>query len=150
MLARELLVVPDTKDVGALLQEMRQGGAQMALVVGEYGRTMGIVTLNDLVEEIVGEIEEEYGLPDESVQELPDGRLRVAGCFTSDDFNETYGTALPTDDYRTIGGLVFGELGRAPRRGDVVTVAGVEFDVEQIEGPRIEKLLVRLPPAATP
>ena len=58
---------------------MRQGGAQMALVVGEYGRTMGIVTLNDLVEEIVGEIEEEYGLPDESVQELPDGRLRVSG-----------------------------------------------------------------------
>ena len=76
-LARDLLVVPETKDVGALLQEMRKGGAQMALVVGEYGRTMGIVTLNDLVEEIVGEIEEEYGLPDESVQELPDGRLRV-------------------------------------------------------------------------
>lgn len=150
VLARELLVVPDTKDVGALLQEMRKGGAQMALVVGEYGRTMGIVTLNDLVEEIVGEIEEEYGLPDEAVQELPDGRLRVAGSFTSDDFNETYGTALPTDDYRTIGGLVFGELGRAPRRGDVVTVAGVAFDVEQIEGPRIAKLLVQLPPAATP
>jgi putative hemolysin len=145
-LARDLLVVPDTKDVGALLQEMRKGGAQMALVAGEYGRTMGIVTLNDLIEEIVGEIEEEYGLPDESVQELPDGRLRVSGSFTSDDFNETYDTRLPTEDYRTIGGLVFGELGRAPRRGDVVSVAGVEFAVEQIEGPRIDKLLVRLPP----
>ena len=115
----------------------------MALVVGEYGRTMGIVTLNDLVEEIVGEIEEEYGLPDESVQELPDGRLRVSGTFTTDDFNETFHTALPTDGHRTLGGLVFGELGRAPRRGDVVTVAGVELAVEQIEGPRIDKLLVR-------
>ena len=145
-LARDLLVVPDTKDVGALLQEMRQGGAQMALVAGEYGRTMGIVTLNDLIEEIVGEIEEEYGLPDESVQQLDDGRLRIAGSYTSDDFNETFGTELPTEDYRTIGGLVFGELGRAPRRGDAVTVAGVEFAVEQVEGPRIEKLLVRLPP----
>ena len=97
-LARELLVVPETKDVGSLLQELRKGGAQMALVVGEYGRTMGIVTLNDLVEEIVGEIEEEYGLPDESVQELPDKRLRVSGTFTSDDFNETFHTALPTDE----------------------------------------------------
>ena len=144
-LARDLLVVPETKDVGALLQEMRKGGAQMALVVGEYGRTMGIVTLNDLVEEIVGEIEEEYGLPDEAVQELPDGRLRVSGSFTSDDFNETFHTDLPTEDYRTLGGLVFGELGRAPRRGDGVTVAGVELGVEEIDGPRIAKLLVRLP-----
>lgn len=146
-LARDLLVVPETKDVAALLQEMRKGGAQMALVVGEYGRTMGIVTLNDLVEEIVGEIEEEYGLPDEAVQELPDGRLRVSGTFTCDDFNETFRTELPTEDYRTLGGLVFGELGRAPRRGDVVTVASVELAVEEIEGPRIAKLLVRLPPA---
>lgn len=144
-LARELLVVPETKDVGSLLQELRKGGAQMALVVGEYGRTMGIVTLNDLVEEIVGEIEEEYGLPDESVQELPDHRLRVSGTFTSDDFNETFNTALPTDGQRTLGGLVFAELGRAPRRGDVVTVEGVELTVEQTEGPRIDKLLVRLP-----
>ncbi|HMS61197.1 MAG TPA: hemolysin family protein [Solirubrobacteraceae bacterium] len=146
-LARDLLVVPETKDVGALLQEMRKGGAQMALVVGEYGRTMGIVTLNDLVEEIVGEIEEEYGLPDEAVQELPDGRLRVSGSFTCDDFNETFHTDLPTEDYRTLGGLVFGELGRAPRRGDGVTVAGVELGVEEIDGPRIAKLLVRLPAA---
>jgi putative hemolysin len=144
-LARELLVVPETKDVGSLLQELRKGGAQMALVVGEYGRTMGIVTLNDLVEEIVGEIEEEYGLPDESVQELPDHRLRVSGTFTSDDFNETFKTDLPTDGQRTLGGLVFAELGRAPRRGDVVTVEGVELTVEQTEGPRIDKLLVRLP-----
>ncbi len=147
-LARDLLVVPETKDVGALLHEMRKGGAQMALVVGEYGRTMGIVTLNDLVEEIVGEIEEEYGLPDESVQELPGGRLRVSGSFTCDDFNETFNTTLPTEAYRTLGGLVFGELGRAPRRGDAVTVAGLEFSVEQTEGPRIDKLVVLMPPSS--
>jgi putative hemolysin len=144
-LARDLLVVPETKDVAALLQEMRQGGAQMVLVVDEYGRTAGIVTLNDLIEEIVGEIEEEYGLPDESVQELPDGRLRVSGTFTCDDFNQTFHTELPKEDYRTLGGLVFGELGRAPRRGDAVSVGGVDLSVEETDGPRIEKLLVRLP-----
>ncbi|CAB4941587.1 unannotated protein [freshwater metagenome] len=144
-LARDLPVVPETKDVGALLQEMRKAGAPMALVVNEYGSTLGIVTLTDLVEEIVGEIEEEFGLPDETVQELPDGRLLVSGTHTSDDFNERFETDLPTEDYRTLGGLVFGRLGRAPRRGDRVEVAGVGFEVEQVEGPRAERLLVTLP-----
>ncbi|CAB4870052.1 unannotated protein [freshwater metagenome] len=144
-LARDLPVVPETKDVGALLQEMRKAGVPMVLVVNEYGSTLGIVTLTDLVEEIVGEIEEEYGLPDETVQELPDGRLRVSGTHTTDDFNERFGTVLPTEDYRTLGGLVFGRLGRAPRRGDRVDVGDLEFEVEQVEGPRAERLLVRLP-----
>jgi putative hemolysin len=146
-LARDAPVVPETKDVGALLQEMRHAGSQMAIVINEYGSTLGIVTLNDLIEEIVGEIEEEYGLPDESVRELGDGRLLVSGSYTVDDFNETYGTSLPTDDYRTLGGIVFGTLGRAARRGDRADVEGVAFAVEAVEGARIEQLSVRLPQA---
>jgi putative hemolysin len=146
-LAREAPVVPETKDVGALLQEMRHAGSQMAIVINEYGSTLGIVTLNDLIEEIVGEIEEEYGLPDESVRELGDGRLLVSGSYTVDDFNETYGTNLPTGDYRTLGGIVFGTLGRAGVRGDRVEVEGVVFAVEAVEGARIERLSVRLPAA---
>jgi putative hemolysin len=145
-LTRDAPVVPETKDVGALLQEMRQNASQMAIVINEYGSTLGIVTLNDLIEEIVGEIEEEYGLPDESVRELEDGRLLVSGSFTVDDFNETYGTTLPTDDYRTLGGIVFGTLGRAPERGDEAEVEGVRFAVEAVEGARIERLSVALPP----
>lgn len=145
-LAREVPMVPETKDVGALLQEMRQDGSPMAIVINEYGSTLGIVTLNDLIEEIVGEIEEEYGLPDESVQELPDGRLLVSGSHTVDDFNEAHGTVLPTDDYRTLGGLVFGALGRAPRRGDRTEVEGCVLAVEAVEGARIEQLCVTLPP----
>ncbi len=147
-LVHDLAVVPETKDVGALLQEMREDGHQMALVINEYGSTLGIVTLHDLVEEIVGEIEQDYGLPDESVQELGERRVRVSGSFTSDDFNERFGTALPTDDYRTLGGLVFGELGRQPRPGDTAEVAGVGFAVEGVEGVRVEWLVVTLPPAA--
>ncbi|MCD6727362.1 MAG: hemolysin family protein [Solirubrobacteraceae bacterium] len=143
-LARDLLVVPATKDVGALLQELRSAGAQMSLVVNEYGSTLGIVTLQDLVEEIVGEIEEEYGLPDESITRLPDGRLRVSGSFTIDDFNEQLRATLPTDRYRTLGGLVFGELGRAPRRGDRVEIADVAFEVAAVDGPRVSALLVAL------
>lgn len=143
-LARDLLVVPETKDVGALLQELRSAGAQMSLVVNEYGSTLGIVTLQDLVEEIVGEIEEEYGLPDESIARLPDGRVRVSGSFTIDDFNEQLRATLPADRYRTLGGLVFGELGRAPRRGDRVEIADVAFEVAAVDGPRVSALLVAL------
>ncbi len=144
-LLRPVEVVPETKDLGALLQEMRRGGQHMAIVINEYGSTIGLVTLEDLVEEIIGEIEDEFDLPDESVVHLDDGRVRVFGTFTVDDFNEQFGTSLPVEHYRTLGGLVFGELGRQPKVGDVVRFAGVELTVDAVEGPRAERLVVALP-----
>ena len=114
----------------------------MALVVDEYGAVQGIVTLEDLLEEIVGEIEDEYDLPDESVERIDDSRIRIHGTFTIDDFNEQFGTELPQEDYHTVAGFVFGELGRASEPGDEVEYDGLRFTVVEVDGQRIERLEV--------
>ena len=138
--------VPETKDLAAMLAEFRRANQHMAIVVDEYGTMVGIVTLEDLLEEIVGEIEDEFDLPDESVEQLGDGRMRIDGTFPIDDFNERFGTSLPIEDYHTIGGLVFGLLGRAPERGDEAEHGTVRFKVLEVEGSRVERLEVQLLP----
>jgi CBS domain containing-hemolysin-like protein len=145
-LLRPVHIVPETKDLAALLTEFRRANQHMAIVVDEYGDLEGIVTLEDLLEEIVGEIEDEFDLPDESIERLPDGRMRIDGTFPIDDFNEQFGTALPIEDYHTVGGFVFGRLGRAPERGDEVEHDGCRFTVLAVEGSRIERIEVQLPP----
>jgi magnesium and cobalt exporter, CNNM family len=145
-LIRPAPMVPETKDLAAMLAEFRRANQHMAIVVDEYGTMVGIVTLEDLLEEIVGEIEDEFDLPDESIERLPDGRMRIDGTFPIDDFNEQFGTALPIEDYHTVGGFVFGLLGRAPERGDEVEHDGCRFKVLAVEGSRIERIEVELPP----
>ncbi|HXZ58474.1 MAG TPA: hemolysin family protein, partial [Gaiellaceae bacterium] len=145
-LLRPAHIVPETKDLAALLTDFRRTNQHMAIVVDEYGELEGIVTLEDLLEEIVGDIEDEFDLPDESVEKLPDGRLRIGGTFPIDDFNEQFGRALPIEDYHTIGGFVFGLLGRAPEPGDEVAADGCRFEVLEVEGSRIERLEVELVP----
>jgi putative hemolysin len=145
-LLRPAHIVPETKDLAALLTEFRRTNQHLAVVVDEYGELEGIVTLEDLLEEIVGEIEDEFDLPDESIERLDDGRVRVHGTFPIDDFNEQFGLSLPIEDYHTIGGFVFGMLGRAPEPGDEVEHEGVRFTVLEVEGSRIERLEVQLPP----
>jgi putative hemolysin len=115
----------------------------MAVVVDEYGAMQGIVTLEDLLEEIVGEIEDEFDLPDEAIERVDAKTVRIDGTFPIDDFNERFGTALPVEDYHTIGGFVFGLLGRAPAEGDSVEHDGLRFDVVEIEGSRIDRLTVK-------
>ncbi len=139
-------IVPETKDLAALLAEFRRTNQHMAIVVDEYGELEGIVTLEDLLEEIVGEIEDEFDLPDESVERLEDGRMRVHGTFPIDDFNEQFQRSLPIEDYHTIGGFVFGMLGRAPEPGDEVAHDGCRFKVLEVEGSRIERLEIELTP----
>jgi putative hemolysin len=142
-------VVPITKDLGALLREFREQHRQLAVVADEYGGTAGIVTLEDILEEIVGEIEDEYDLPDASLERVDETTVRVAGSLTIDDFNETMGTSLPQDHARTLAGLVFNRLGRRPKAGDEVQEGDVVLTVEQTDSARITRLLVRLPqPAA--
>ena len=145
-MVRPTHIVPETKDLAALLAEFRRDNQHMAIVVDEYGDLEGIVTLEDLLEEIVGEIEDEFDLPDESIERLENGRLRIHGTFPIDDFNEQFGRSLPIEDFHTIGGFVFGMLGRAPEPGDEVEYDGCRFKVLEVEGSRIERLEIELTP----
>jgi putative hemolysin len=142
-LLREPHLVPETKDLAALLADFRRTGQHMAIVVDEYGGMEGIATLEDLLEEIVGEIEDEFDLPDESVEQIAEDIVHVDGTFSIDDFNEQFGVALPLEDYHTLAGFVFGQLGRAPGPGDVVEHDGMRFEVLEVEGSRIDRLAVR-------
>jgi len=139
-------IVPETKDIAALLTEFRRTNQHMAIVVDEYGDMEGIVTLEDVLEEIVGEIEDEFDLPDESIERLDEQRIRIDGTFPIDDFNEQFGKSLPIEDYHTMGGYVFGLLGRAPESGDLLDEDGLRFKVVELEGTRIDRLEVEFLP----
>ncbi len=123
-LARPALVVPTTKDLGGMLRELREGRQQMAIVVDEYGGTAGIVTVHDILEELVGELENEFDLPSTALEWIDETTVEVAGSMTIDDFNETTGATLPQRGPRTIAGLAFDALGRRPAPGDVALVDG--------------------------
>jgi putative hemolysin len=140
--AQPALIVPETKDLGALLRELRETRQQLAVVADEYGGIAGIVTMEDIVEEIVGEIEGEYDLPDDTLHREDDGTVHVAGSMTIDDFNEAVGTTLPEPGVRTMAGLMFSVLGRRPQERDTVTVASSRLTVEQVDGTRITRLRV--------
>jgi CBS domain containing-hemolysin-like protein len=151
---REAIMVPETKPLDELLAEFQRTSNHLAIVVDEYGSVEGLVTLEDLLEEIVGEIGDEFDLPDAGILRIGRGRVRLVGSFPIDEFNERFGKSLPVDDYHTIGGFVFGELGRVPKVGDTVAFDGARFEVSAIDGPRIREVDVTLtassPQAARP
>ena len=140
-------MVPETKDLGALLTEFRRTNQHMAIVIDEYGSMEGIVTLEDLLEEIVGEIEDEFDLPDETVERIDEDTIRIDGTFPIDDFNEQF--AL-----RPAGrGLPHGRRLRLrrssaarPSPGDEVSHDGLRFQVDSVEGQRIDRLTVTFQP----
>ena len=141
-IVRQAYIVPETKDHASLLQEFRRTNNHFAVVVDEYGGMAGICTLEDLLEEIVGEIEDEFDIAEEQIEQVDDDTYRIDGMFPIDQFNERFGTDLPDEDFHTLGGFVFGQLGRAPEPGDDVTYDGMRFDVIEVEGNRIEKIAV--------
>jgi putative hemolysin len=149
-LVRPAYMVPETKDLGALLTEFRRTNQHLAIVIDEYGSMEGIVTLEDLLEEIVGEIEDEFDLPDETVERIDQDTVRIDGTFPIDDFNEQFDCELPDEDYHTIAGFVFGELGRTAEPGDEVRHDGLLFKVDAVEGQRIDRLLVTFQPWRRP
>jgi CBS domain containing-hemolysin-like protein len=141
---REAIMVPETKPLDELLAEFQRTSNHLAIVVDEYGSVEGLVTLEDLLEEIVGEIGDEFDLPDAGILRIGRGRVRLVGSFPIDEFNERFGKSLPVDDYHTVGGFVFGELGRVPKVGDTVAFDGARFEVSAIDGPRIREVDVTL------
>jgi putative hemolysin len=141
-IVRPAYVVPETKDLAALLADFRREKQHMAIVIDEYGDMEGIVTLEDILEEIVGDIEDEFDLPDTSIERVDETHIRIDGTYTIDDFNEEFETELEQEDYNTMAGLVFGALGRAPEVGDEVLADGLRLSVLEIDGSRIMKLEV--------
>ncbi|MFV1304175.1 transporter associated domain-containing protein, partial [Klebsiella pneumoniae] len=113
-IVRTVLFVPPLMPVGDLLQQMQLKRVHMAIVIDEFGGTDGVVTIEDVLEAVVGEIEDEFDMPDDSIERVDDQTVRVDGTFPIDDFNEQFAKDLPHEDYHTLAGFVFGELGRAP------------------------------------
>jgi putative hemolysin len=147
-LAREVKRLPGTAGVLTALSEMRRENQHLAIVVDEYGGTDGIVTLEDLIEEVIGEIYDEY---DEEVapesKQAPGGPREVDGLLNLDDFAEATGLELPEGPYETVAGFVLAELGRLPLVGDTVEVEGRTIEVVELDGRRIARLRVSPPPA---
>ena len=141
-LLRAAYVVPESKKLASLLQEFRKTNNHFAVVFDEYGGMVGIATLEDLLEEIVGEIEDEFDVAEEPVVQIGEDAYRVDGMFSLDDFNERFGTQLPDEDFNTVAGFVFGQLGRVAKLGDDVQYEGMRFDVLEVDGNRIEKIAV--------
>jgi CBS domain containing-hemolysin-like protein len=139
---RPAMMVPETKDLADLLAEFRRTKQHLAVVINEYGNVEGIVTLEDLVEEIVGEIEDEFDVPEEAFERVDEDTIRIDGTFSIDQFNDRFGADLPAEDYHTVGGFVFGELGRPAEPGDEVSHDGIVFRVDAVEGQRIDRLTV--------
>lgn len=132
--------VPETRSVRDLLAEMRRSNQQIAIVQDEYAGTEGLVSIEDLLEEIVGEIRDEYDVDEPEVQVLSETESLIDGRMSIDDVNDRLGTDLPHEDYDTIGGLVFGLLGHEPLAGERVRQDGIEFMVERVEGRRIREI----------
>ncbi|MEZ5076003.1 MAG: hemolysin family protein [Solirubrobacterales bacterium] len=142
--ARSAPIVPETKDLGALLRELRERRQHLALVVDEWGTTTGIVTLEDILEELVGEIQNEYDLPGYAIDRVDARTMVVDGSMTIDDFNESVGTELPQEGVRTMAGLVFDALGHRPAPGEAVAVGGATLEVERMDGQRVARVRVRI------
>ena len=149
---RPAVFVPETKKVDALLREMQKGKVHIAIVVDEYGGTAGLVTIEDLVEEIVGEIRDEYDVEHELVLPVSENEALMDARIPFEDVRETFGLEVrPTEAYDTLGGFVTAQLGRFPRQGESFEAAGARFVVETIEGKRIRRVRVtRLQPSPEP
>ena len=141
---REAPIVPETKPLDDLLADLQRERTELAIVIDEYGRTTGIVTTEDIIEEVVGEIDDETDPAGGAVRRLANGDWFVRGHVAVSDL-EDYGLHLPvdTDAYNSVGGFVFAELGRLPKRGDQVTADGYSIRVESVRENRIEAVRIR-------
>jgi len=141
-LLRPASFVPETKRVSELLKEMQARRTHLAIVVDEYGGTAGLVTLEDLIEELVGEIVDEFDADDPLLEPLPNGDWRVSARLSLDEVNELLRLDLPEGDWDTLAGLVFNALGHVPNEGEAVEIGGHRLRAERVDGRRIERVRI--------
>jgi CBS domain containing-hemolysin-like protein len=143
-------IVPESKRADALLQEFQSKRLHMAIVVDEYGGTAGLVSLEDLLEELVGEIADEYDEPERLIQRVDDTTYRVAGKLPIEELNTVAGLSISNNDFDTVGGWVLDLFGRVPRKGERAETPDVTVSVEKMERTRIVEVLIALrKPAST-
>ncbi|HEU4563429.1 MAG TPA: hemolysin family protein, partial [Gemmatimonadaceae bacterium] len=143
-IVRAVHFVPATLEVERVLADFKRWGEHLAIVLDEYGGTAGLVTMEDLLEEIVGEIRDEYDEPEPALGTPRSGEILVPGDTSISELNDRLGLSVPERDFATIGGFVFGSLGRVPRIGDRVSAGGATFTVRAVDGRRAETLAVKL------
>lgn len=141
---RPAVFIPEAKRLNVLLKEFRSNRNHIAIVVDEYGGVAGIVTIEDVLEQIVGEIEDEYDYDEQedNIIRVPDGRFRVKAQAEIADFNEVVGTQFSDEDYDTVGGLVVSKFGHMPKRGQQVTFDGLKFSVLRADSRRLYSMMV--------
>ncbi len=147
-IVREARYVPESKKVADLLREMQREKFHLALVTDEYGSVSGLVSLEDLLEELVGEITDEYDQEELEVERVGEGVYRVSGKVSVDDVNELLEAELPDEEWDTVAGLVLDLFGKIPRQGEEVTFQGLSFRAEEVQGRRIAKVLITRAPAS--
>jgi putative hemolysin len=147
---RPVLYLPASKRVLAVLSEMRREGHHLAIVVDEYGGTAGIVTLEDLVEELIGDIRDEYDVEDAQARRLHGGALDVDGLLNIDDFADETGVELPEGPYETVAGYLMAVLGHLPQVGEMTMVGGHRLSVTEVDGRRVARVRVTPPPVPEP
>ena len=141
-IARKPFFVPESKRVSDLLKDMQRNTFHLAIVVDEYGSVAGLVTLEDLLEEIVGEIADEYDREEPSVEPAGSNRFRVNARLPVDELNELLDVNLPNEEWDTVGGLMLGMLGRLPGQGETVELENLRFTAERVQGRRIAKVVI--------
>jgi magnesium and cobalt transporter len=149
-LLRPAVFVPESKGLNELLREFRGSRNHLAIVIDEFGNTAGLITIEDVLEEIVGEIEDEFdeANADSGVYALADGSMRVTGDATIAEVNQAFNVSLPEDAFDTIGGIVAHELGHVPRRGETMQIGGLQFSAMLTRGGAVRWFKVTRPAAA--
>ena len=143
---RDCLVVPENKPIEQILREFQKRKLQMAIVIDEWGSVEGLITIEDVLEEIVGEIQDEFDEGEAAIEEIGDGVYAVDGRIPITEVNEYFELDLPHEDFDTIGGYVLGSLGRPPEPGDTVEADGITLHVKSVDGPRVSMLTLRREP----
>jgi CBS domain containing-hemolysin-like protein len=140
---RDVLTIPENRRIDGILEDLRERDLQMAVVIDEWGSFEGLFTLEDIIEEIVGEIRDEFDDERPAIMELGEGSYRLDGRVSLGEANESLGTDFVSQDFETVGGLVLDHLGRVSEKGDEIHLDGYLLRVEETDGPRVARVAIR-------